>query len=92
MMSNVKEVDFTNIKNAVPAFITIIMMVLSYSITNGIGMGIISFLVIDFIIYFIDLIRYKRKKIKSKPHLETTFVTLIIVILFLIYFLVPTVF
>lgn len=92
MMSNVKEVDFTNIKNAVPAFMTIIIMLLSYSITNGIGMGIITFAVIDLIIYLIDLIRYKNGKIKNKPKLETTIITFIIVILFLIYFLVPTVF
>ena len=92
MISNVKDVDFTNIKNAVPAFITIIMMVLSYSITNGIGMGIIIFALLDLIIYSIDMIRYKNGKIKNKPKLETTLITFIIVILFLIYFLVPTVF
>ena len=92
MISNVKDVDFTNIKNAVPAFITIIMMMLSYSITNGIGMGIIIFALLDLIIYSIDMIRYKNGKIKNKPKLETTLITFIIVILFLIYFLVPTVF
>ena len=91
MIQNVLEIDFKNIKNAVPSFITIIVMVLSYSITNGIGAGIITFAVIDFIIYIIDLIRYKKGLIKDKPKLETTWVTLIIFILFLIYFLVPTV-
>lgn len=92
MIANVKDVDFTNIKNAVPAFITIIMMVLSYSITNGIGMGIITFTVIDLIIYFVDIIRFRKGIIKNKPRLETTLITFIIVVLFLIYFLVPTVF
>ena len=53
MMANVKDVDFTNVKNAVPAFITIIIMLLSYSITEGIGMGIITFAFIDIIIYLI---------------------------------------
>ena len=37
MMSNVKNIDFSNIKNAVPAFLTIIIMPLAYSITTGIG-------------------------------------------------------
>ena len=92
MMANVKDVDFTNVKNAVPAFVTIIIMLLSYSITKGIGMGIITFAVIDLIIYLIDLIRYKNGKTKNRPKLETTLITFIIVILFLIYFLVPTVF
>ena len=91
MMKNIMEVDFTNIKNSVPAFITIIIMVLSYSITNGIGAGIISFAIIDFIIYVIDSIRYNSHKTKEKPKLETTWITLIIFILFIIYFLVPTV-
>ena len=91
MMSNVFEIDFKNIKNAVPSFITIITMVLAYSITDGIGAGIIAFAIIDFVIYIIDLIRYKKHIIKDKPKLEITLITLIIVILFLIYFLVPTV-
>ena len=91
MIKNIFEVDFNNIKNAVPSFITIIIMVLSYSITNGIGAGIISFTVIDLIIYIIDLTRYKNGLTKDKPKLEITWITLIIFILFLIYFLVPTV-
>ena len=82
---------FKSIKNAVPSFITIIVMILSYSITNGIGAGIVSFAIIDFIIYLIDLVRYKKGTTKDKPKLEVTWVTLIIFILFLIYFLVPTV-
>ena len=92
MMSNVTNVDFKNIKNAVPAFLTIITMVLAYSITNGIGVGIISFVILDVIIYLIDRIRYTKGKIKDKPKLEITPVTLIVFILFLIYFLVPTIF
>lgn len=91
MIKNIVEVDFDNIRNAVPSFITIIVMILSYSITNGIGAGIISFAVIDFIIYIIDLIRYKDGYSKEKPKLEVTWITLVIFILFLIYFLVPTV-
>ena len=66
-------------------------MVLAYSITDGIGAGIVTFAVIDLIIWFIDYIRYKKRSIKEKPRLEITLVTLIILILFLVYFLVPTV-
>ncbi len=91
MMGNVFEIDFKNIKYAVPSFITIMIMVLSYSITNGIGAGIITFVVLDFIIYKIDSIRYKKGIIKERPHLETTLITLIIFILFLVYFLAPTI-
>ena len=91
MIQNIVEVDFKNIKNAVPSFITIIIMLLSYSITNGIGAGIISFTIIDFVIYVIDLAKYNNGVLKEKPKLEVTWITFIIFILFMIYFLVPTV-
>ena len=91
MIRNITEVDFVNIKNAVPSFITIIVMLLSYSITDGIGAGIVSFTIIDFAIYLIDLAKYKSGLSETKPKLEITWITLIIFILFMIYFLVPTV-
>ena len=90
MMKNVVDIDFNNIKNAIPSFVTIITMVLAYSITDGIGMGIITFVLLDVMIYIIDSIMKKQGK-RIKPHLETTWVTGIIFILFLIYFLVPTI-
>ncbi|KAK6148116.1 hypothetical protein DH2020_019028 [Rehmannia glutinosa] len=40
MMKVVKEIDWENIKDAVPAFVTIILMPLTYSISNGIVGGI----------------------------------------------------
>ncbi len=91
MMKNVVDIDFDHVKNAISAFVTIITMVLAYSITNGIGMGIITFVLLDFIIYVVDFFRSKKDD-SVKPHLEITWVTLIIFVLFLIYFLVPTVF
>ena len=90
MMKNVVDIDFDNVKQSIPAFVTIITMVLAYSITDGIGMGIISFVVLDLLVYLIDLIKYNAKNGK-KPKLEITWVTAVIFILFLIYFLVPTV-
>lgn len=91
MMQNVLDIDFKNIKNSIPSFITIIVMTLSYSITNGIGAGTISFATIDFITYIIDYIRYHKGLLITEPKLESTWITLIIYILFLIYFLVPTI-
>ncbi len=91
MMSNVVKVDFSNIKNAVPAFMTIITMLLAYSITKGIGMGIVTYVFVDGVVYLTDLIAYKCGKIKTKPHTDITIVTLIVFILFMIYFLVPTI-
>ena len=91
MMSNVVHVDFKNIKNSIPSFVTIIAMPLAYSITDGIGMGIITFVILDLVIYLTDLLSYNLGIIKEKPKTEITLVTVIVFILFLIYFLVPTV-
>ena len=91
MMNNIFNVDLENVKNAIPSFITIIAMPLTYSITEGIGLGIISFVVLDLLIYVIDSIRFVNGKTKEKPKTEVTLVTIIVFILFLVYFLVPTI-
>lgn len=49
MMKNVINVDFENPKNSIPAFMTIITMVLAYSITDGIGVGVVTFIILDVI-------------------------------------------
>ncbi len=46
MMGSIKAVDFSEPTDAVPAFLTIIMMPLTYSIANGIAFGLISFVVV----------------------------------------------
>lgn len=43
MLSNIKEVDFSDMTNALPAFCTIVFMPFTYSIANGIAMGLISY-------------------------------------------------
>ncbi len=91
MMSNIKNVDFKHIKNAIPSFMTIMIMLLSYSITDGIGIGIITYVFLDLIIYVIDLIRYKMDNSKKKPSTDVNIATIVIVILFLIYFLMPAI-
>lgn len=91
MMKNVVDIDFSKVRYAVPAFLTIIMMPFAYSITDGIGLGVISFVVINGIIYLLDLKRYKKGILKEKPISEITFVTIVVMLLFLIYFLMPTI-
>lgn len=43
MMSNVKDVDFGQMDQAMPAFCTIVFMPFTYSIANGIAMGLITY-------------------------------------------------
>lgn len=85
MMKNITKVDFTNIRNAVPAFLTIILMPLTYSITDGIGIGIISYVIIDIVIYTID------KILGKEAELKTNSITIIVTVLFLFYFFTPIV-
>ncbi|GAA3706964.1 NCS2 family permease [Zhihengliuella alba] len=47
MMAQIKEIGFKKFSVALPAFLTIVTMPLSYSIANGIGVGFISFAVIS---------------------------------------------
>ena len=43
MMSNVREIPWDDLEVAIPAFLTIVVMPFTYSITNGIGAGFISY-------------------------------------------------
>src|SRR5699024_10469419 len=58
MLSSVKDIDFSDITDAIPAFITITFMPFTYSIANGIAIGLISFCLLK-------LLTGKRKEIKA---------------------------
>ena len=47
MIGQVREIDFTDFSVALPAFLTIVIMPFTYSITNGIGAGFISYVVLQ---------------------------------------------
>jgi AGZA family xanthine/uracil permease-like MFS transporter len=46
MMTAVRQIDWTDYEIAIPAFLAITLMPFTYSISNGIGAGIISYVVI----------------------------------------------
>ena len=46
MLKNFSKVDMTDLRNAVPAFLTLVMMPLTYSIANGIGIGAMAYVLI----------------------------------------------
>jgi AGZA family xanthine/uracil permease-like MFS transporter len=46
LSGSVKEIDWSDHTIAIPAFVTMLMMPFTYSITNGIGMGFITFVVL----------------------------------------------
>lgn len=76
MMGSIREIDFDDISEAVPAFLTIAMMPLSYSIANGIAFGLLSYVLI---------------KLCSGKWKEVNIVTAILAAIFIIrYFFMPS--
>lgn len=49
MIKEVKKIDFTNLEEAFPAFIIMVMIALSYSISTGLAFGFISFALIKMV-------------------------------------------
>lgn len=47
MLTPIKDVDFTDFSEAIPAFITIIAMPLTYSIAEGITLGVLAYVLIN---------------------------------------------
>ena len=93
MKNNVKSVDFGNAINATTAFLTIVVMVLSYSITKGIGVGMVSFTLMSAVAYLVEYIKYALKGKKNgeeAPKWKVSVVALVVTALFLVYFFVPT--
>ena len=43
MLGNIKDVDFSDMTNALPAFCTIVFMPFTYSIANGVALGLITY-------------------------------------------------
>ena len=88
MKNNIKSVDFSNAIKATSAFLTIAVMVLSYSITNGIGVGLVSYTLMSVVSYLIDLIKASVKK-TEKPKWEVSIISIVVSVLFIIYFFIP---
>ena len=88
MKNNVKSVDFSDAINATSAFLTIVVMVLSYSITKGIGVGLIVYTIMKAITYVVEYVKFLLNK-GEKPVWEVSLVTVIVTALFLVYFFVP---
>ncbi len=46
LISQIKNIDFDDFTVAVPAFLTIVLMPFTYSITNGVGAGFVTYLIL----------------------------------------------
>lgn len=61
MLSSVKKIDFSDLTEGVPAFITIAFMPLTYSIGDGLTFGVLSYVVLN-VIYNLFLAKKNEKK------------------------------
>jgi len=49
MMKEIKRIDFNNMEEALPAFIIVVMIALSYNISTGLAFGFVSFVLIKLV-------------------------------------------
>ncbi len=73
MLSTVVEINFEDITESFPAFMTILMMPLAYSIAEGIAFGMISFVLI---------------KVLTGKYKEVSWVMYVLAIIFLIRYMI----
>jgi AGZA family xanthine/uracil permease-like MFS transporter len=63
MIGNVVKIDFEDFTEGVPAFLTIALMPLTYSIGDGLSIGILSYGVINFMSNLLEKDKSKKKKV-----------------------------
>ncbi|MGL5818497.1 MAG: NCS2 family permease, partial [Phycicoccus sp.] len=73
MMQQVKGIDWDDLEIAIPAFLTIVLMPFTYSITVGIGAGFVSYVLV--------------KLVRGKPA-EVHPMLWVVAALFLVYFFI----
>ena len=71
MMQQIVRIDWTDLEIAIPAFMTVVIMPFSYSITNGIGAGFVTYVVIK-------VLRGKWREVHALMHITAG--------LFVVYF------
>lgn len=81
MLGAVKNIDFDNITEGVPAFITIAGMALTYSIGDGLTLGILSYVIINLIYNAIS--KDKENRMKVSPVMIVLAIVFMIKLLFL---------
>lgn len=63
MLESVKNINFSDITEALPAFLIVALMPLTYSIGDGLTVGILSYVIINIIINITTKDKEKKKKI-----------------------------
>jgi AGZA family xanthine/uracil permease-like MFS transporter len=88
-LSILKKIDFLQLRQSLPSYLTIVGIVFFYSVNNGICVGVLSFVVINIIAYVFDVVRYFMNKLAFLPKFPITFMNLIWAMIFIVEFFVP---
>ncbi|GKX66248.1 NCS2 family permease [Inconstantimicrobium mannanitabidum] len=83
MLESVKNIDFSDITEALPAFLIIALMPLTYSIGDGLTVGILSYVIINLIVNFTVKDKAKKKKI--------SIVMLVLAVIFILKLFLPAI-
>lgn len=86
MMNCVREIEWTDAAEAVPAFLTIAMMPFTYNISYGIAFGIISWLIIKAVLLLINKIKKTEPETLDQPEEKINIITIVIAVLFILMF------
>jgi AGZA family xanthine/uracil permease-like MFS transporter len=92
MMTTISLVDFQDVRELIIAFLTMTMMPFTYSITKGIGLGILSYVLVYAIGWVVDIIVWlvkKRKLDLPRPPWPLSIITVLVAALFAVYFFAP---
>lgn len=76
MLGAVKNIEFDNITEGVPAFLTIITMALTYSIGDGLTVGILSYVIINILYNLL----FAKKEEKTKVSMVMIFLAIIFIL------------
>ena len=73
MLTNLADIKWTKLEEAIPAFFATAFMAFCYSISYGIAMGFIAYCIVEIVIYIRDIISYKKntKNISASTEITT---------------------
>jgi len=80
MMENVTKINFTDFTEGIPAFLTIIFMPLTYSIGDGLTVGILSYVVLNLL--------YNAFAKKNSEKKKISIVMIVLAVIFIIKLIV----
>jgi xanthine/uracil/vitamin C permease (AzgA family) len=86
MLKMLKKIDFSQLRYSLPSFLTIVGIGFFFSITKGLGFGILSFFIINLLSYVFDFVCYFTNKRSFPPEWSIKPFNMILSVVFIIDF------